>query len=98
MDSIPTVFITANVGNHLIGRDAFQEVCITGVTFPITKHNYFVNNKEDLADALRNAFRIANSGRKGPVLVRLIRTLQNLGLSLVVCLPFAKALCGMGNA
>ena len=69
MDSIPTVFITANVGNHLIGRDAFQEVCITGVTFPITKHNYFVNNKEDLADALRNAFRIANSGRKGPVLV-----------------------------
>lgn len=69
MDSIPTVFITANVGKHLIGRDAFQEVCITGVTFPITKHNYFVNNKEDLADALRNAFRIANEGRKGPVLV-----------------------------
>ncbi len=69
MDSIPTVFITANVGKHLIGRDAFQEICITGVTFPITKHNYFVNNKEDLADALRNAFRIANEGRKGPVLV-----------------------------
>lgn len=69
MDSVPTVFITANVANHLIGRDAFQEICITGVTFPITKHNYFVNNKEDLADALRNAFRIANSGRKGPVLV-----------------------------
>ena len=69
MDSIPTIFITANVGNQLIGRDAFQEVCITGVTFPITKHNYFVNNKEDLADALRNAFRIANEGRKGPVLV-----------------------------
>lgn len=69
MDSIPTVFITANVGKHLIGRDAFQEICITGVTFPITKHNYFVNDKEDLADALRNAFRIANEGRKGPVLV-----------------------------
>lgn len=69
MDSIPTVFITANVGNHLIGRDAFQEICITGVTFPITKHNYFVNDKDDLADALRNAFRIANEGRKGPVLV-----------------------------
>ena len=61
--------ITANVGKHLIGRDAFQEICITGVTFPITKHNYFVNDKEDLADALRNAFRIANEGRKGPVLV-----------------------------
>ena len=69
MDSIPTVFITANVGNSLIGRDAFQEVCITGITFPITKHNYFVNKKEDLADALRNAFRVANEGRKGPVLV-----------------------------
>lgn len=69
MDSIPMVFITANVGKHLIGRDAFQEICITGVTFPITKHNYFVNDKEDLADALRNAFRIANEGRKGPVLV-----------------------------
>lgn len=69
MDSIPTVFITANVGKPLIGRDAFQEICITGVTFPITKHNYFVNDVNDLADALRNAFRIANEGRKGPVLV-----------------------------
>ena len=69
MDSVPTVFITANVGNTLIGRDAFQEVCITGVTFPITKHSFFVNRKEDLVDAMRDAFRIANEGRKGPVLV-----------------------------
>lgn len=69
MDSIPTVFITANVAQSLIGRDAFQEVCITGVTFPITKHSFFVNKKEDLVDALRDAFRIANEGRKGPVLV-----------------------------
>lgn len=69
MDSVPTVFITANVGKQLIGRDAFQEVCITGVTFPITKHSYFIKNKNELADALRNAFRIANEGRKGPVLV-----------------------------
>ena len=69
MDSIPTVFIVANVGKKFIGGDAFQEVYITGVTLPITKHNYFVNEKEDLVDALRNAFRIANSGRKGPVLV-----------------------------
>ncbi len=69
LDSIPTVFITANVADSLIGRDAFQEVCITGVTFPITKHSYFVNKKEDLIDSLRNAFRIANEGRKGPVLV-----------------------------
>ena len=73
MDSIPTVFITSNVCKHLIGRDAFQEICITGVTFPITKHNYFINNKDDLADALRNAFRIANEGRKGPVLVEITK-------------------------
>lgn len=69
MDSIPMVAITANVGASLVGRDAFQEICITGVTFPIVKHSYFVNKKEDLADAMRNAFRIANEGRKGPVLV-----------------------------
>lgn len=69
MDSIPMVAITANVPDNLIGRDAFQEICITGVAMPITKHTFFVNRTEDLADALRNAFRIANSGRKGPVLV-----------------------------
>lgn len=69
MDSIPMVAITCNVPDSLVGRDAFQEICITGVTMPITKHNYFVNRVEDLADALRNAFRIAQSGRKGPVLV-----------------------------
>ena len=69
MDSVPTVFITANVNNSQIGRDAFQEVCITGVTFPITKHSFFVNRKEDLVSAMRDAFRIANEGRKGPVLV-----------------------------
>lgn len=69
MDSVPLVAITANVPEHLIGRDAFQEICITGVTMPITKHNYFVNRIEDLPGALRGAFRIANCGRKGPVLV-----------------------------
>ncbi len=69
MDSIPLVAITANVPDNLIGRDAFQEVCITGVTMPITKHNFFVNRIEDLEHSLREAFRIANSGRKGPVLV-----------------------------
>lgn len=69
MDSIPMVAITANVPDNLIGRDSFQEICITGVTLPITKHNFFVNRVEDLEDALREAFRIANSGRKGPVLV-----------------------------
>nr|WP_315021466.1 biosynthetic-type acetolactate synthase large subunit [uncultured Aminipila sp.] len=69
MDSIPMVAITCNVPDSLVGRDAFQEICITGVTMPITKHNYFVNKVDDLADALRNAFKIAQSGRKGPVLV-----------------------------
>ena len=69
MDSIPMIAITANVPDSLIGRDAFQEICITGVAMPITKHTFFVNRIEDLADALRNAFRIANSGRKGPVLI-----------------------------
>ncbi len=69
MDSIPMVAITANVADSLIGRDAFQEISITGVTLPITKHNFFVNRIEDLEPALREAFKIANSGRKGPVLV-----------------------------
>ncbi len=69
MDSIPMVAITCNVPDPLIGRDAFQEVSITGITIPITKHAYFVNHIEDLADAIRGAFRIANSGRKGPVLI-----------------------------
>lgn len=69
MDSIPMVAITANVPDSLIGRDAFQEVFITGITLPITKHSYFVNDIRKLPDALREAFRIANSGRKGPVLI-----------------------------
>lgn len=69
MDSIPLVAICANVPDSLIGRDAFQEISITGVTLPITKHNFFVNRIEDLEHCLREAFRIANSGRKGPVLV-----------------------------
>lgn len=69
MDSIPMIAITANVPDSLIGRDAFQEICITGVAMPITKHTFFINRIEDLASAMRNAFRIANSGRKGPVLI-----------------------------
>lgn len=69
MDSIPMVAITANVPDSLIGRDAFQEISITGVTLPITKHSFFVNRIEDLEKALRESFRIANSGRKGPVLI-----------------------------
>lgn len=78
MDSIPMVAITANVPDVLIGRDTFQEISITGVTLPITKHNYFVNNIDNLADAVRNAFRIANSGRKGPVLVDITKDVTAL--------------------
>ncbi len=69
MDSIPMVCLTGNVGRALIGKDSFQETFITGVTMPVTKHNYFVRNVEDLADTIRDAFRIANEGRKGPVLI-----------------------------
>ena len=69
MDSIPMVAITGNVTTDAMGRDSFQEVYIAGVTLPITKHNFLVKNIEDLADTLREAFRIAQSGRPGPVLV-----------------------------
>ncbi len=69
MDSVPMVAITGNVGTSLIGRDSFQEVYITGITMPITKHNFVVRRVEDLAHTLREAFRIAQTGRKGPVLV-----------------------------
>lgn len=69
MDSIPMVAITGNVGTPLIGKDSFQEVYIAGITMPITKHNFVVRRVEELADVLRDAFRIANTGRPGPVLV-----------------------------
>ena len=69
MDSVPMVAITGNVSTPLIGCDSFQEVYITGITMPITKHNFVVRKVEDLADTLRDAFRIAASGRPGPVLV-----------------------------
>ena len=69
MDSIPVVAITCNVGVSLLGKDSFQEVDITGITLPITKHNFIVKNVEDLADTIRRAFRIAQTGRKGPVLI-----------------------------
>ena len=69
MDSIPMVAITGNVSTNLIGCDSFQEVFITGITMPITKHNFVVRKVDELADILREAFRIAQSDRPGPVLV-----------------------------
>lgn len=69
MDSIPLVAITANVGVSLLGKDSFQEVDIAGVVMPITKHSFIVKNIHELADTIRRAFKIAKSGRPGPVLV-----------------------------
>ena len=69
MDSVPLVAITCNVGTSLLGKDSFQEVDITGITMPITKHNFIVKDARDLAKVMRRAFRIAKSGRPGPVLV-----------------------------
>ncbi len=76
LDSIPMVAITGNVPCSLIGKDSFQEIDITGITLPITKHNYFVNKIEDLAPAIREAFQIAKSGRPGPVLVDVPKDVQ----------------------
>jgi acetolactate synthase-1/2/3 large subunit len=69
MDSVPLVAITGNVSTNLLGRDSFQEVDITGVTVPITKHNYIVKDVNNLATTVREAFKIARSGRPGPVLI-----------------------------
>ena len=76
MDSIPMVAITGNVDTSLVGKDAFQEINITGVTMPITKHNYFVTDVNELADTIREAFQIAKSGRPGPVLIDIPKDVQ----------------------
>ncbi|MBE6674396.1 MAG: biosynthetic-type acetolactate synthase large subunit [Ruminococcaceae bacterium] len=76
LDSIPMVAVTGNVPCSLIGKDSFQEIDITGITLPITKHNYFVNKIEDLAPAIREAFQIAKSGRPGPVLIDVPKDVQ----------------------
>ena len=76
LDSVPMVAITGNVPCSLIGRDSFQEVDIVGVTMPVTKHNFIVKEVSELADTLRTAFRIAKSGRPGPVLVDIPKDVQ----------------------
>ena len=73
MDSSPVVFITCNVNENLLGKDAFQEVDITGITMPITKCNYMVRDVKKLADIVREAFAIARSGRPGPVLIDIVK-------------------------
>src|ERR1700744_883473 len=76
LDSIPVVCITGNVASKVLGTDAFQEVDITGITLPVTKHNFLVNRTEDIAPAIRHAFQIAQSGRPGPVLVDITKDAQ----------------------
>jgi acetolactate synthase I/II/III large subunit len=76
LDSTPMVCITGNVSSKVLGTDAFQEVDITGVTLPVTKHNFLVSHTEDIAKALRHAFQIARSGRPGPVLVDITKDAQ----------------------
>ncbi len=76
LDSIPLVCITGQVSSKVLGSDAFQEVDITGITLPVTKHNYLVTRAEDVAPVLRDAFRVASSGRPGPVLVDITKDAQ----------------------
>lgn len=83
MDSIPIVAFTGQVPTHLIGNDAFQEADITGITRPVTKHNYLVKNIKDLAKVIREAFYIARSGRPGPVLVDIPSDVQRAKIEFI---------------
>jgi len=76
LDSVPMVCITGNVSSKILGTDAFQEVDITGITLPVTKHNFLISHTEDIAPAIRYAFQIAQSGRPGPVLVDITKDAQ----------------------
>lgn len=76
LDSVPMVAITGNVPTHQLGTDSFQEIDITGITLPITKHNYIVGSVEQLADTIREAFQLAISGRPGPVLIDVPKDIQ----------------------
>ncbi|TBL69295.1 biosynthetic-type acetolactate synthase large subunit [Paenibacillus thalictri] len=77
MDSVPLVVITGNVATSVIGTDAFQEADITGITMPITKHSYLVRDVKDLSRVIKEAFHIANTGRKGPVLIDIPKDVSN---------------------
>jgi acetolactate synthase-1/2/3 large subunit len=87
MDSVPMVAITGNVPNSLMGQDSFQEVYIAGITMPITKHNFVVDKVENLADILREAFTIAQTGRKGPVLVDIPKDVTAASCALTPAAP-----------
>ncbi|NLB88164.1 MAG: acetolactate synthase large subunit, partial [Syntrophomonadaceae bacterium] len=77
MDSIPLVCFTGQVGTPLIGKDAFQEADITGITLPITKHNYLVERTEDLARVIKEAFYLARTNRPGPIVIDLPRDVMD---------------------
>jgi acetolactate synthase-1/2/3 large subunit len=81
MDSVPLVCITGQVSSHLLGYDAFQEIDVTGITLPITKHNYLVTRAEAIAPALRDALHLAQSGRPGPVLVDITKDAQQASIA-----------------
>ena len=81
MDSVPLVAITGQVGQHMLGTDAFQEADIRGVTMPITKHNFMVTSPEDIPAAIAEAFHVASTGRPGAVLVDIPKDVQNAALS-----------------
>jgi acetolactate synthase I/II/III large subunit len=81
LDSVPCVFITGQVSSHLIGSDGFQETDVTGVTLPITKHNWLVTRAEEIGPVLREAFHVARSGRPGPVLVDITKDAQQASCS-----------------
>ena len=83
LDSIPMVCVTGQVASQFIGSDAFQETDITGVTLPITKHNYLVTKVEDISPMLRQAFYVARSGRPGPVLVDITKDAQQASTQFV---------------
>ncbi len=80
MDSIPVVFITGQVNSKYIGYDAFQETDVTGITLPITKHNYLVTDAHELNHVIREAFYIASTGRPGPVLVDISKDAQQASI------------------
>lgn len=76
MDSIPIVFVTGQVASYLIGGDAFQETDVTGISLPVTKHNYLVTSADEIAQSVKEAFHIARSGRPGPVLIDICKDAQ----------------------
>src|SRR6267143_409770 len=98
MDSSPMVCITGQVSSAVLGTDAFQETDITGVTLPITKHNYLVRRAEEIYPTLREAFHLARSGRPGPVLVDITKDAQQAATELdgKSQIPVALTLLGLG--